>query len=714
MFLQQSTSKSRFVCPSCSFNRLIARSGSSLSYYFRASRSYHSPSSRNHYYPRRAVPDIHIRSLHSSLSHSDNATIHESRLASRTAINPPANIPPSNQALYLSLERLKHVASDYVDQSRVQLALRGLESERPTIRVGLLGLGKHGHVAARKLAAILLADPLSEEKAWETALKNGQSDGKALLIRYGAEDDIPPLNPLVDTLCVPSALLQKANLEFLITSLRADPGIAVADPAGLVESMLVPPLQTPVASTGRPGFVRYPVHKAIVVGEGIEGCIDYGRLSTALESTVLGQSGIKERLIQVALSIPRDGSRSVQAHADNDLVTAIDVDQAEAALRIFRQDVANGPIFNTKWQASNIETLKASLTSDTESLSPSPKSTNNNNIPLHPALAHHILSTLSSTSSAITTAETLAHATASATTISETTRASLQSSITAWSETAHTDLQVSLATALASKSWRRTSWTRLLWRCDDVGVAAESLLRNHFLLDAEAGLAFLSGRITQAGFLGSGTPTAGHAGLLDAGIVSPSSASSQSQPKNLISRFFTSEIRDPTPSELVKSDLVIDRVRESSGIDILATRPWPLTVHYTRQTLLHTLVPALQSRAQRLLLNFLTTAGASSALGVWVYVATSGAGLYEGGAVAALGVVWAARVLQRKWENARGVFEGEVREGGRCVLAEVEEGMRGVVDREGRVGVRGGDVEGWSKARGVVREVEGALRKRGE
>jgi hypothetical protein len=109
---------------------------------------------------------------------------HATNLASRTAINPSSNVPTEHQQLYASLDRLKDIASDYVNQSRLQLALRGLETSRPVVRVGLLGLGQDGDVAARKLARVLLADALGDEGQWEKMLLRPSQDGKPLLLRY--------------------------------------------------------------------------------------------------------------------------------------------------------------------------------------------------------------------------------------------------------------------------------------------------------------------------------------------------------------------------------------------------------------------------------------------------------------------------------------------------------------------------------------------------
>jgi hypothetical protein len=109
---------------------------------------------------------------------------HATNLASRTAINPSSNVPAGHQQLYASLDRLKDIASDYVNQSRLQLALRGLETSRPTVRIGLLGLGQDGDIAARKLARVLLADALGDEGQWEKMLMRPSQDGKPLLLRY--------------------------------------------------------------------------------------------------------------------------------------------------------------------------------------------------------------------------------------------------------------------------------------------------------------------------------------------------------------------------------------------------------------------------------------------------------------------------------------------------------------------------------------------------
>jgi hypothetical protein len=545
-----------------------------------------------------------------------------------------------------------------------------------------------------------------------------------MLDRYGAEDDILPTNPLVNELNIPSRVLEKNNLEILITTLNTSNGPHItADPSGLAEAILVPPLQTPVASSGRTGFVRYPVHKAIVVGEGIQGCLDFGRISNALEATTLGVSGAQQGLIQVALSVPRDTPRT-QTN-DTGLISPVDIDQAGVALDIFRQDVANSAIFNTKWQASNIQSIIKFLASD-----PMDPITGDA-VGLRPTLESHIRSTLDSAADAIALSEQTANKAVLSNSIPDQKRQEISEAITAWAQHAHTDLQVSLANALDSRSWRRTTWSRLLWRVDDVGVAAEEVLRSHWLLDAESTLAFLAGRIEQAGFFRSKSgvanfnpdytmqasdrildPKTGKVVSGERAMLAPSQASSAPTTRSstgFFGKFFTDKVRQPTPADLLNTHALTAKVVETGGIDIFHSRPWPLAIHFTRQKLLHTLVPSLQSRAQSLLAQSLSTISATSALGIWLYIATSGSMLAESGAIAALGLVWTLRRLQKKWEGERETWEAEVREHGRVVLSEVEDVLRSVVRENERGVLRSSDLEDWSRAKEALMQVKKAL-----
>lgn len=98
---------------------------------------------------------------------------------SPTAINYRPNIPRRNKELHDALSALDGAAEQYVNLSRLQLALGGLVTEDAVTRVAVLGL--NGHAGAQRLARLLVADPLAEEAEWEKELENGTDEGIVLL-----------------------------------------------------------------------------------------------------------------------------------------------------------------------------------------------------------------------------------------------------------------------------------------------------------------------------------------------------------------------------------------------------------------------------------------------------------------------------------------------------------------------------------------------------
>lgn len=96
-----------FFCPSCSLWRLDSRPPTHA-----------------------ATRPLHAPRFFSAARRRPAAT-----LASRTAINAPLDVPPRLMELYQALDALKSDAASYVNLSRLQLALRGLETEDPVVRV---------------------------------------------------------------------------------------------------------------------------------------------------------------------------------------------------------------------------------------------------------------------------------------------------------------------------------------------------------------------------------------------------------------------------------------------------------------------------------------------------------------------------------------------------------------------------------------------------
>lgn len=599
--------------------------------------------------------------------------------ASATAINAPSTVPPAYRDLHQKLLLLQDEASSYVDLSRLQLATRSLESHDPVVRVALLGLGADGALAARTLARVILSDALGSEDSWEKELLESGEDGRSIVLRYGDSEDAAQQSPLVRTMHIPSPFLQRHNIEILVTTLNAhDRAVDQAGQAEMEETILVPPLTTPTSAGGRVGFVRYPVHKALVVAEGITGAVAYGRLPRSLD---------KSTLVNAALSLPLRSSTGAtsaeQATTDN----VIDIDLASHALALFRASTANGAQFSEEWQTSRMPGLS-------EWIAGPPQRDSSD---MRTAVRKLLDSVLLNASSAIERSETEQTSAAASATVPDDKRSDLNRAIVQWSEEAHSDLQLNLTAALSSPTWRRTAWWRLLWRIDDVSVSAGDILRLSWLTEAEQNLAFLSGRIAQAGLA---TPDElkepGTGGRVVAAGVEAEVESWEPKQAQIMS-----------PADLLQAPTLLARVQQQSGINALFDPPWPQTIHLSRQQMLHTTVPRFHRTAQSLLLSTLSTIGGTAALGAWLCVAT--ADLSAGGAVAALGAVWSLRRLQRRWSQERDTFAAALREDGRKVLAEVESQLRTIVQAGGRAHVSREDQRGWQRARAAIERCRDAL-----
>ncbi|KAK3714861.1 hypothetical protein LTR37_007596 [Vermiconidia calcicola] len=607
-------------------------------------------------------------------------------LASRSAINAPTSVPPAYRELHQRLLALQESASSYVDLARLQLATRSLESSDPVTRVAFLGLGSNGPLAARKLARVLLSDALGQEEAWEKEILDSLSDGRSLLLRYGDAEEAAQSNPLVKTMSIPSRFLDRHRLEIMITGLSTNQDTTTSrEQSGLEDAILVPTLTTPNSSEGRVGFVRYPVHRAVLVAEGITGAVEYGRLPPKLTDSTL---------ISAALSVLLRSSNSARSGEEAATGNALDIDLADHALSLFRADKANGARFCEEWQTSRIPALAEWIGGSKETAASN----------MNPAVQNLVSSVLSRTSNSINQAEEAANTAITTATVPETKRANLQTAISEWSAEAHRDLQINLDTAFStSPSWRRTAWWRLFWRIDDVTVSASDILRRSWLTEAEQRLAYLSGRITEAGLANAENLRGSSPRLLDEGHQAE------------MQEYETHKAQTETVAELMQMPSLLTRMQQQSGVNAQFNPPWPQSINLSRQYMLHTLVPQLHRKAQALLVTALSTIGGSAALSAWFYVATSGSGLYESGAVVALGLVWSLRRLQKEWGVERDGFAELVREDARRVLAEVERYLRKVVNEDGRARVRVEDAQSWRVAREAVERCRSALESvRGE
>lgn len=607
-------------------------------------------------------------------------------LASSSAINAPSAVPTELRELHQRLNALQDSASGFVDLSRLQLALRSLESDDPVIRIAFLGLGEKGAAAAKKLARVLVADALGSAQEWERKILGDAGDGRSVLLRYGEpEDALPADSPMVRTLLVPSPLLERHGLEILVTGLN---GVGLTGQEGaskreLESSVLVPSLSMPMSNGGRIGFVRYPVHKALIVGDGVEGAVECGQMLRA---------GLNSDLIASAVNLSMSAPAVAEAASQDDkLGKIINVDLADHALNLFRESNANGARFSEEWEDSRISAITEWLTA----------STTRTHSGLKQAVQAQIESALQTTAQAVDQIQLEKSTEVQKSNVTEAKRHALQGAITTWSAEAHKDLQMNLAAAFDSKSWHRTSWFRLLWRIDDVTFSAADVLQRSWLNETEQNLAFLSGRVLE-----SGIATADE--LKKSGVEKRLLESGRKEEMEVYEA-----VKDHKESvaELMQMPAMLSKLQEQSGVNALFDPPWPQMLTLARATMLHTLVPSLHRRAQTLLISTLTTISGTTALGAWLLVASAGTAGAEAGAVASLGLVWSLRRMQKKWGAKRQEFEVSVKENGRRVLSEVEGQLRQIVSQNGRVAVQPEDVQAWQRARDGVHRARDALSK---
>ncbi|GAW18930.1 hypothetical protein ANO14919_084130 [Xylariales sp. No.14919] len=559
--------------------------------------------------------------------------------------------PDTRKELGSILLDLQKHAANHVNLSRLQLALSGLQQKpgRESIRVAILGLtdGPIPNGTAKDVLRLLLADPLKDPEDWEPEVEQ-HDPAEPMMIRIGAENhkiesgiSLAKGNILRE-IHVSSATLNGHNLEILLAPTNPFPPMlekGVID--GLQDTVLVPTVNIPTSNTNRYTPIATPVHRALVVADGIHGAASVLSMPTLENSNVL----------KYAVNIPEYNP----AETNPLPFTPIDTSTAIIGLGLVRRNIANAIEYEHLWFKSNIPKLVEWLKADV--LGAHHDATK---LPVRELIA----SILKNTSASIRAEETRLLELSTSSTNAHTYPRTIRRGISEWAESAHTELQEQLDAAFSSKRWRKLRWWKLFWRVDDVGMLTSDILAQKFLPQAERSSIFLSGRMREAGVR--------------------ISAVSNTQPSNL-----ASNVESDKPSR-----------RESD---------WPMNIPDTRSHLQTETVPALQALAQNLVLQTLTTSGLTTALGALVYVGTLTTTLYEAGAVAALGIVWSMRRMQKQWETAREFWEGEVREEGRKAVRGVEDAIVSALIESSAQGQERDTQDSLKRAKGLVTRAEKLL-----
>ncbi|RYP05291.1 hypothetical protein DL764_003889 [Monosporascus ibericus] len=523
-----------------------------------------------------------------------------SSTTTRTAVDP-------RKELEEALVDLQKRAPNYVNLSRVQLALNGLRQPRgnESIRIAILGVKdgpRTGHTAKEALR-LLLADPLKPEEDWEKDI-DSHDLSQPLIVRVGPEkprETSFTRGNLLHEINVSSAVLNSHNIELLLMDTNPLLNQREGDTLESFEdSILVPAVDIPMSKTGRHTPITTPVHKALIVADGFKGA------ASMFSVPALGAS----TLVSAAVDLP--SYRPEEAEASTFPFTPVDVGTARAGLGLVRRDLGAAIEFEHLWFRSNVPKLVKWLTSDT-------LATDGNTT--KPPVKALVASLLVNTSIAMERELASKQRRATAPGTSSTSVRRLRANLETWAENAHGELQEQLNLAFASKRWRRLRWWKLFWRVDDVGMFTNDIISQRFLTAAEKNSIFLAGQMHEAGI------PSGPAAASNSGEITPQNTS---------------------------------------------TSLWPANIAAARDYLQTDTIPALQALAQKLVMQTLTTTGLTSSLGALVYLGTLTTTVYEAGAVAALGVVWSMKRMQKQWEAARDFWEGEVREEGRKAVRDAE------------------------------------------
>ncbi|PBP23640.1 hypothetical protein BUE80_DR005309 [Diplocarpon rosae] len=556
----------------------------------------------------------------------------QSNISRASAIKTSSVVPSNSPRLELRdalLDLQKH-AANYVNISRLQLALRGLEqgAGQETIRISILGIADGGVSIkkAKELLRLLLADPLKTEEEWERTLLNDGQGGRPIFLKVGQNgaDKNFQGNSLVQEIHVSSPNLNGHKLEILVLEMDP-PSNGSSGEADFADAVLVPTMDIPVSSTGRYTTVTTPVHKSLIVSEGIIGAASVLNYPIHADRDVINPA--------VDLQLVESPSLPFQV---------MDLSLGSEALRCFRESIDNALLYEKNWFASGIPEILQWIKSGTASSEGKMKA------PLRKLVESLLRSALVSIeaerSRQIST--TLSRKTASAS------LTALRKELFSWAERAHTELRDDLDIAFNGQRWKKLGWWKLFWRVDDVSMITIDILNQRFLTNAEKEIIFVAGRVAEAGI------------FKDNNAI-PKNWAYKATEERPVAPTLGSEPPPPRIRDLMKppSDVPPTKIQN---------RPWPLQIPASRVYLVQETIPALQALAQKLVFQTLSTSSLVSTFAGLMYVSSITTTLYEAGGVAALGLVWSLRRMQGKWETARNFWEGEVREEGRIAVRAVE------------------------------------------
>ncbi|KAI2401259.1 3',5'-cyclic-nucleotide phosphodiesterase (PDEase) (3':5'-CNP) [Ophidiomyces ophidiicola] len=385
-------------------------------------------------------------------------------------------VPDRFKELYQALRGVRDAAAGHVHPARLDLVLRGLESERPVVRIAVLGL--NNTATAVRLVRLLLSDPLSPRAEWEEQLdSHPQHHSQGLIIRYGEPSETPLTDSSLPTISIPSIILRNHNIEILISSIST--GAAHSQHEDIRRALEVPVISIGASGTENRTTLEFPVHKTIVCGNGVDDLLMY---------TEMAKSSNGQDISPVTLAA-FDLKAEPQPKTSSKLFSFINIERAELALNRFRESVQNATEYERGWSGSGAQKLL-----DWIAIEPQGSC-------LRQELRTLTSSVLEDTDIRIKEAEEAALEKYNTESVPEAIREELSTEVLSWAESSHTELRESLDEAFSHYKWRDLAWWKLFWRVDDVGMLSASILNKQWLPQAERNATWLGGRFHQAGLL---------------------------------------------------------------------------------------------------------------------------------------------------------------------------------------------------------------------
>lgn len=494
-------------------------------------------------------------------------------------------------------------------------------------------------------------------------------------VRYGDKPKLSTSNSMLPTYSIPSRLLQNCNLELIITSLPPSTGTDHVTEASLdpFEAVLVPKLEIPGSFAGQVSIIRLPVHAALVVADGIDGCLSLGRWMSTVPPSETKRWPIQ---IQVGLDLPAVG-QAQENNATLENVAMLDSQKASEALNLFRKSNENATSYEKGWSGSGIQQVLDWIQLQSSDAS----------VAMSPAVGRLIENILENAEAKLTRHVVALPQDDASELAGDSSTVGLNDAAAAWARRSHIELQGKLDAMRQGPVWAKTRWFKLLWRIDDVSLALQELLERNWLVNTEKELIWLAGR-------GLGE------GILNEGVIGSTSFSQHLKDLEAVRKMSD----EPTLSASEPSS------EDPTSTKADAATDWFSLIPLTRARIAGETIPRMQRQAQVLVLQGLSLTGVSTALSALLYTSLPSFGIYEASTVAAFAVAWSLRQLQKKWEGSRSEWMSKLYEAGRQVLKRTELGIRASIHEGSRRprNSSGGVVERQA-ARQALMEVQKAL-----